>query len=243
LSPEYGPPRADTADLGEPVTEPIWLEPIVTDIQDDAQDPETKYVQRESIELAFVAALQHLPGTQRAVLILRDVLQFSAAEVAAHLDTTPVSVNSALQRARKSLGDRIPRNSQQAELAALGAEGRDELVEAFVTAWERADIAALLQLLTDDARFTMPPLRAWFLGRDDVGRFFTDRVFATSWRLIPLSVNAQLGFACYLREAGADTFRLGAVNALTLRDGKIAVINGFIDPDLYRHFGLPHELS
>jgi RNA polymerase sigma-70 factor (ECF subfamily) len=243
LSPEYGPPRADTADLGEPVTEPIWLEPIVTDIEDDAQDPEAKYVQRESIELAFVAAMQHLPGTQRAVLILRDVLQFSAAEVAAHLDTTPVSVNSALQRARKSLGDRIPRNSQQAELAALGAEGRDELVEAFVTAWERADIAALLQLLTDDARFTMPPLRAWFLGRDDVGRFFTDRVFATSWRLIPLSVNAQLGFACYSREAGADTFRLGAVNALTLRDGKIAAINGFIDPDLYRHVGMPHELS
>jgi RNA polymerase sigma-70 factor (ECF subfamily) len=242
LSPEYGPPRADTADLGEPVTEPIWLEPIVTDIE-DAQDPETTYVQRESIELAFVAAMQHLPGTQRAVLILRDVLQFSAAEVAAHLDTTPVSVNSALQRARKSLGERIPRDSQQAELATLGAEGRRELVEAFVTAWERADIAALLQLLTEDARFTMPPLPAWFLGRDDVCRFFTDRVFATSWRLIPLSVNAQLGFACYSREAGADTFRLGAVNAVTLRDGKIAAINGFIDPDLYRHFGLPHELS
>jgi RNA polymerase sigma-70 factor (ECF subfamily) len=243
LSPEYGPPRADTADLGEPVTEPIWLEPIVTDIEDDAQDPEAKYVQRESIELAFVAAMQHLPGTQRAVLILRDVLQFSAAEVAAHLDTTPVSVNSALQRARKSLGERIPRDSQQVELAALGAEGRRELVEAFVTAWERADIAALLQLLTEDARFTMPPLPAWFLGRDDVCRFFTDRVFATSWRLIPLSVNAQLGFACYSREAGADTFRLGAVNALTLRDGKIAAINGFIDPDLYRHVGMPHELS
>jgi RNA polymerase sigma-70 factor (ECF subfamily) len=243
LSPDYGPPRTDTADLGEPVTEPIWLEPIVTDIQDDDQDPETRYVQRESIELAFVAALQHLPGTQRAVLILRDVLQFSAAEVAAHLNTTPVSVNSALQRARKTLDERIPRGSQQAELAALGAEGRRELVEAFITAWERADIAALLQLLTEDARFTMPPLPAWFLGRDDVGRFFTDRVFAITWRLVPITLNAQLGFACYVREAGVDAFRLGAVNALTLRDGKIAVINGFIDPDLYGRLGLPDELS
>lgn len=242
LSPDYGPPRTDTADLGEPVTEPIWLEPIVTDFQDDAHDPESRYVQRESIELAFVAALQHLPGTQRAVLILRDVLQFSAAEVAAHLNTTPVSVNSALQRARKSLGERVPR-TQQAELAALGAKGRRELVEAFVTAWERADIAALLQLLTEDARFTMPPLPAWFLGRDDVGRFFTDRVFAITWRLVPITLNAQLGFACYVRDAGADAFRLGAVNALTLRDGKIAVINGFIDPHLYGYLGLPDEPS
>ena len=239
----YGPPRIDTADLGEPVTEPIWLEPIVTDLQADVQDPESRYVQRESIELAFVAALQHLPGTQRAVLILREVLQYSAAEVAELLDTTPASVNSALQRARKAVSERMPPRAQQAELAALGTEGRRELVEAFVTAWERADVAALLQLLTADARFTMPPLPAWFLGRDDVTRFFTDRVFAMPWRLVPITVNAQLGFACYVREAGADTFRLGAVNALTLRDGKIAVINGFIDPDLYRHLGLPDELS
>ncbi|HEX6337140.1 MAG TPA: sigma-70 family RNA polymerase sigma factor [Jiangellaceae bacterium] len=243
LSPDYGPARTDTADLGEPVTEPIWLEPIVTDLPADAHDPEARYVQRESIELAFVAALQYLPGTQRAVLILRDVLKFSAAEVAELLGTTPASVNSALQRARKAVGERIPPRTQQAELDALGAEGRHELVEAFVTAWERSDVAALLQLLTEDARFTMPPMPAWFLGRDDVARFFTDRVFATPWRLAPITVNAQLGFACYAREADADTFRLGAVNALTLRHGKIAAINGFIDPDLYRHLGLPGELS
>lgn len=242
LSPDYGPPCTDTADLGEPVTDPIWLEPIVTDPQTDTEDPETRYIQRESIELAFVAALQHLPGTQRAVLILRDVLQFSAAEVAAHLNTTPASVNSALQRARKAVSERVPGRSQQAELATLGEAGQRQLVDAFVTAWERADVSALLRLLTDDARFTMPPLPAWFLGREDVGRFFADRVFATPWRLVPMTVNAQLGFACYVRDANDQPFRPGAVNALTLRAGKVAVISGFIDPDLYRHLGLPPQL-
>lgn len=245
LSPDYGPPRTDTADLGEPVTGPVWLEPITTEGLADVRDadPETRYVQRESVELAFIAALQNLPGTQRAVLILRDVLQFSAAEVAELLDTTPASVNSALQRARRAVDERIPRTTQQVELARLGADGQRDLVDAFVTAWEQADIAGLLRLLTEDARFTMPPLPAWFLGREHVGQFFTDRVFALQWRLVPIAVNAQLGFACYVREAGADTFRLGAVNALTLRDGRIAAISAFIDPELYLQLELPLELS
>jgi hypothetical protein len=123
------------------------------------------------VELAFVAALQHLPGTQRAVLILREELEFSAAEVAGILDTTPASVDSALQRARKTVDQRVPRTAQQVELDALGSDGRRELVDAFVAAWERADVAALLELLAEDARFTMPPLPAWFLGRDDIGRW------------------------------------------------------------------------
>jgi len=129
--------------------------------------------------LAFVAALQHLSGTQRAVLILREVLEFPAAEVARILDTTPASVNSALQRARTAVDQRVAGATQQAELEALGTDGRRELVDAFVTAWERADVAALLDLLADDAQFTMPPLPAWFQGREDVGRFLAERVFAT----------------------------------------------------------------
>ncbi len=245
LSPDYGPPHVDTANLGEPVSEPIWLEPIQEySIVDERHEtgPEATYVQRESVELAFIAALQHLPGTQRAVLILREVLQFSAAEVADLLDTTPASVNSALQRARKAVDERVPRTTQRLELARLGADGQRELVDAFVTAWERADIPALLELLAEDARFTMPPLPAWFLGRDDVHRFFADRMFAYTWRLTPLSVNGQLGFACYSREAKAEPFRLGAVNVLTLRNGEIAEITGFLDPDLLQCLGLPPEL-
>ena len=240
LSSDYGPPRRGTDDLGAPVPGSVWIEPFADDeAAPGDQDPAARYGRRESIELAFVAALQHLPGTQRAALILRDVLDFSATEAARILDTTLASLNSALQRARKSVEERIPPLSQQAELRALGNEGREALVAAFVTAWEGADVDALLRLLTDDARFTMPPLPAWFDGRQDVGRFFRERVFATPWRLAPLWVNGQLGFACYVRQPGAERFQLGAVNALGLRGGQVAWIAGFLDPAMYQGLVVP----
>jgi RNA polymerase sigma-70 factor (TIGR02960 family) len=236
LTPDYGPPRTDTADLGAPVSGPIWLEPWLDDepaADPHEADPAIRSVRRETVELAFVAALQHLPGTQRAVLLLRDVLEFSAAETATILDTTPASVNSALQRARKAIGERAPDISQAVELDALGDDGQRELVEAFMSAWEAADIEGLTALLTDDARFSMPPLPAWFDGRAAVARFFAERVFATPWRLVPIRINGQPGFACYLREPGAADFRLGAVNALTLRGGRISAITGFLDPAMH----------
>jgi RNA polymerase sigma-70 factor (TIGR02960 family) len=237
LSTDHGPPRRDTDDLGEPVAGPVWLEPWLDDEpagEPGGGDPAASYVRRESVELAFVAALQHLPGTQRAVLILREVLEFSAAEVARILETTPASVNSALQRARRAVERRVPRTAQRAELDALGADGRRQLVDAFVSAWERADLPALLDLLAEDVRFAMPPLPAWFSGLEDVGRFFAERVFATPWRLVPLRANGQLGFACYVLEPGADRFRLGAINLLSLRAGRIVEIAGFLDPDVHR---------
>ena len=190
-----------------------------------------------------MAALQHLPGSQRAVLILRDVLEYSATEVATMLDTTPTSVHSSLQRARKSVVDRIPPVDQHTELEDLGADGRQELVEQFVSAWERADLAALVELLAEDARFTMPPLPAWFLGRQDVGRFFAERVFALTWHLQPTHANGQLSFACYQAARDDDVLTLGAINVLTLRDGRIAEIAGFLDPEVHRHFALPTTWS
>jgi RNA polymerase sigma-70 factor (TIGR02960 family) len=141
LAADYGPAAAPQDELGEPVVEPVWVEPYPDDrlgLEDGSAAPEARYELRESVELAFVAALQHLPPTQRAVLILREVLGFSAAEVAGILDTTPASVNSALQRARKAVDQRVPRTAQRAELDALGADGRRDLVDAFVTAWEWA---------------------------------------------------------------------------------------------------------
>jgi len=250
LSPEYGPPCSDTADLGEPVLEPIWLEPWVEaaawakeepDPAAAPADPEARALRRESLELAFIAALQHLPGTQRAALLSSEVLELSTAEIAELLDTTVAAVNSALQRARKTLGERAP-GPQQAELASLGEAGQRALVRDFVHAWESADLGALLQLLTEDARFVMPPLAAWFDGRQNVGKFFGERVFATPWRLLPLCVNGQLGFACYSMQPGTSEFRLSAVNALSLRAGRIAEIDGFLDPAVHGRFGLPAVL-
>jgi RNA polymerase sigma-70 factor (TIGR02960 family) len=241
LSFDHGPARSDTHDLGEPVTGPVWLEPWPDEPATEEPDPAAAYLRRESVELAFVAALQHLPGTQRAVLLLREVLGFSAAEVAGILDTSPASVNSALQRARATVARRVPPRTQQAELAALGPEGRRRLVDAFVTAWERADVPALLDLLAADARFTMPPLPAWFDGRGDVGRFLAERMFATPWRLAPITANGQPGFACY--QGDGERFRLGAVNLLSLRDGRITWIAGFLDPQVHRHFPVPPERS
>ena len=212
LSPDYGPPRQDTAELGEPVIGPVWLEPWPDDVPADEPGPAASYLRREGVELAFVAALQHLPSIQRAVLILREVLEYPAAEVAQILDITPAAVNSALQRARRAVEERVPPVTQQAELAALGADGQRELVDAFVAAWERADLDALQTLLADDVRFTMPPLPAWFDGREDVGRFLAERVFATAWRLVPIRANGQPAFACYQQNPDDHRFRLGAIN-------------------------------
>jgi RNA polymerase sigma-70 factor (TIGR02960 family) len=246
LSPDHGPARQDPSDLGEVVPGPVWLEPWPDDERvGDAGtgDPAARYLERESIELAFLAALQHLPGTQRAALILRDVLAFSAAETAQILDTTSASVNSALQRARKTVGQRVTGRSQRAELADLGSAGQRALVASFVHAWQNADVTALLDLLTEDAQFAMPPLPAWFHGKDDMRRFFAERMFAASWRLVPVMANGQLAFACYTREAAADVFRLGAINVVTVRAGKISQAMGFLDPAAHRPFGLPTELD
>ena len=235
LSPDYGPPRESTDDLGEPVAGPVWLEPW-------PDDPAEAFDRREGVELAFVAALQHLPGTQRAVLIMREVLGFSAAEVAEALETTPASVNSAMQRARRTVDERMPGSSQAVELAALGEEGVRGLVDAFVAAWEHADVPALLELLTEDARFTMPPLPAWFEGRRAVGRFLRERVFESRWKLVAMRCNGQPAFACYQQRPGEAGFRLGALNLLRLREGRVAEISGFVDPELLTSLGIASEL-
>lgn len=240
LSWDHGPARSPGDDLGAPVTEPIWLEPLPDDIpatRPDDADPASAYGRKESVELAYVAALQHLPANQRAALILREVLAFSAAEVADLLDTSTQSVNSALQRARKTVAGRVPARSQQDE--RLTAEQRG-VVDAFVSAFERADVPALVQLLADDVRFTMPPLPAWFDGRDDVVGFFAQRVFATAWRATRTEVNGQPAVACY-QDIG-DTFSLGAVNVLSFRDGEISWIASFLDPAVLPRFGLPAQL-
>lgn len=240
LSSERSPAWSDVHDLGEYAEEPLWLEPYPS----DASDPAATYQQRENVELAFVAALQNLPPNQRAVLILREVLEFSAAEVAEALDTTVASVNSAGQRARKAVDRRIVAGSQEAELRALGAEGQQDLIAAFVAAWARADVDGILDMLADDVRFAMPPFPAWFVGRTHVGQFLSERTFARAWRLRPIVANGQLAFACYANvpETSPARFELRVIDVVTLRDGRIAEMNAFLDPAVHRWFGLPSEL-
>lgn len=234
LSPDYGPSWQTTDNLGEFVTRPIWLEPWP-----DEADPADRYARRETVELAYVAALQHLPATQRAVLILRDVLAYSAAETADLLDTTVASANSALQRARKTVAERIPPVSQQQELADLGAERRRELVDAFVAAWERSDIEAIVAMLTTDARMSMPPLPAWYDGIENV-RIWAVSACAITWRMTVHSANGQPALACYERHDDGR-FMLGAFMLLSFRDGRISELTAFLDPEIHRAFELPAE--
>ena len=226
---DRAPARLDNA--VEPMLEDVpWLAPYPVAL-------DATFEQRETLELAFVAALQHLPPSQRATLVLRDVLEFSAAETAELLDTSVPAVNSALQRAKLTVKERVPPVSQQATLAQLPDAARQSLVRAYVDAWAQQDAAALVALLTEDARFTMPPIPSWFDGREAVVRFFTEPVFRTPWHLLPVWASGQLAFAAY---QGPD-FRLGALNVVALRGDKIAEITGFLDPAVHAFFSLPQR--
>jgi RNA polymerase sigma-70 factor (ECF subfamily) len=229
LSADYQRAASGT-DIEAVLLEPIWLEPY-------PDDPEARVEQREQIELAFVAALQHLPGTQRAALLVRDVLGFSAEETAELLEVTVATVNSALQRARASIAERVPARSQQATLRDLGEPAQRALVASFVSAWERADVDALLALLASDARFMMPPIPTWFDGIDAIRGFVAERMFQTPWHLVPMRANGQLAFACYQGPA----FRLGAFAVVTVRGQAIAQICGFLDPAVHARFSIPTD--
>jgi RNA polymerase sigma-70 factor (ECF subfamily) len=238
---DYAPAADPQLGPGEPIVESVWVEPYADErlgVEDGYAAPEARYEQRESIELAFIAALQHLPPNQRAVLILREVLGYSAKEVADTLDTTVASVNSALQRARASVEERLPEQSQQATLRTLGDEGLSEVVGRYVDAWDRGDVDAVVAMLTEDATFSMPPLRTWFGGRDAIRVFLAGWPLSGLWRWRHLAVraNGQPALAFYAWDPEANTFLPFALNVLTLRDERISDVTAFItrsaeDPD------------
>jgi RNA polymerase sigma-70 factor (ECF subfamily) len=245
---DYGPAADPHDGPGRPIVESVWVEPYPDErlVLDDAlAGPEARYEQRESIELAFIAALQHLPARQRAVLILRDVLGFSAREVAQALDTTPGSVDSALQRAHKTVDERLPDQSQQAALRALDDERLREIVDEFVAAWERADVDAVVALLADDAAMTMPPLPTWYQGREAIAAFLRGWPLADTarWRIVPTRANGQLAFGHYTWDADTEAFIPEAITVLTLGGAKIAEITAFLTPDAFERFGLPDKIE
>jgi len=245
---DYGPAADPHDPLAQPLLDSVWLEPypdIGIELEDRLTSPEARYEQRESIELAFVAALQHIPARQRAVLILRDVLGFSAREVAATLEMTPAAVDTALQRAHKTVDDRLPARSQQATLQALGDERLREIVDRFIEAWERADVGSVVAMLAHDATITMPPRPTWYRGRDAVASFLGAVALAagTRWRLLPVKANGQLAFGEYRWNETTQCFIAEAVTVLTIADALIADITAFRRPDLFAHFGLPEQLE
>lgn len=227
--------RALPTDLAPdtPVTETVWLQPWPSS--------ETDYLARESVELAFVATLQHLGARQRAVLLLREVLDFSAREVADLLETTVASVNSALQRARRTVNENTVGITQQATLRLLGEDTVRELAERYAAAWERGDIEAIVGMLTEDAKYSMPPLPAWYHGRDAIRAFLAEPL-STRWRFLPTRANGQLAFGTYLWHPERAAYVPGGLDLLTLRGSRIAEVVSFLNAD-FSTFGLPDELG
>ena len=243
---DYGPPSAPAAGAGEPLIESVWVEPYPDEalgLPDGYASPDARYEQREAVELAFVAALQHLPATQRAVLVLREVLGFSAREVAESLDTTVASVNSALQRARKAVAERLPERSQQATLRSLGDGRMRTLVEAYLEAWGRADVEALSALLADDAVFSMPPWPIWWRGGETIAGFSTTAQGACPrTRRIATRANGQLAMAAYGLDAETGSYTASAIDVFTFEGAAIKEITAFVTPEIFPRFGLPPAL-
>jgi RNA polymerase sigma-70 factor (ECF subfamily) len=235
---DFGPAADPHDGLGAPLPETEWIDPY----PDAALGPAARYEQREGIELAFIAALQRLPARQRAVLILRDVLGFSGAEVAETLETTAASVYSALQRAHKTLEEHLPAQSQQAALSAMDDEALRGLIDGFVAAFERNDVDALVELLAEDARLTMPPYPTWYQGRDTMIEFLRSRPLSEGmrWRMVPVQSNGQLAFAEYLWDGNG--FRGHSLSVLRLDGGRIDELCVFLNEESLSWFGLPERL-
>ena len=227
--------------------ERTWVEPypdvLLEGLGDTAPGPAGRYEARESIELAFIVALQHLPPRQRAALVLRDVLGFRTAEVAELLDTGEASVKGALQRARASLRTRLPAADRE-RAPRPDSAGERRLVGRVADAVEGGDVDEIVAMLTDDARLTMPPQPLEYQGHDAIGAFlrYREDVRGTPLRVVPTRANTQPAFGCYLPDAQAAIARPRGLFVLALEAGAVAAITWFADTGVFRHFGLPRTL-
>ncbi|MGI8651779.1 MAG: sigma-70 family RNA polymerase sigma factor [Geodermatophilaceae bacterium] len=231
------------ASLGEPLPEYSWVGPIPDDRVLPADgDPADLAVARESIRLAFVAALQHLPPRQRAVLILRDVLRWRATEVAGLLDTTVTSVNSALQRARTTLSDLSLGDTDPSPPVE---DAHRELLERYVDTFERYDIDAFVALLHEDAIQSMPPYAIWLYGPEDIGTWMLGPgIGCRDGRLLPLTVNGRPGFATYRRSESGSGHEPFSIHVLDFRGDRVSCITVFLDTEtLFPLFGVPLHLA
>ena len=243
---DYGPPSDPHDGPGEPLVESVWIEPYPDQplgLADGVIGPDARYEQRESVELAFIAALQYLPANQRAALVLREVLGFSARESADMLQTSVQSVNSALQRARKTVEARVPAQSQQATLRQLGDEKLTEIVEGYMEAMASCDVDRVRAMLAEDAQWAMPPAATWYDGPDLVDFLHVGPLSgAWKWRHVATQANGQPAVAAYTWFEEGGHYRPFALDVLTLDpDGRIREITSFItrtidlpDPEAFR---------
>ena len=249
-----GSRRPRTADPTEVVMPPptrigdaMWLQPypdaLLDGVPDGAAGPDARYELKESVSLAFLAAVQALVPRQRAVLLLRDVLGYRAAEVAGMLDTTEQSVNSALKRARAALRARLPERDRDRAALPTSAQERDRAAR-FAEAFERRDVPAVVALLTDDAWLTMPPLPLEYQGHAEIARFLTTVCYRDGrrYRLVPTRANGQPAFGCYVVDGHSSVAHAHGLMVLTVAAGGISMLTRFTDNSVMPAFGFPRTL-
>ena len=221
---------------GAPVDEVAWLEPYPARPAPDDVGPEARYEATEAMQLAFIALLQHLPGRQRAALVLRDVLGFPAADAAAMLGLSVPALNSALQRARARVGERLP---------PTGAADADvaRTAKLYVRAWEQGDVDAIVALLSADARYSMPPLPQWFQGHDDIRAFILDGPIHLRWRFVTGRANEQVAFGTYAWVDERGTYVAFSLDLVRVHGGLITEVVSFLTPEIFGRFGFPAEVS
>jgi RNA polymerase sigma-70 factor (TIGR02960 family) len=234
----------DLSPSGAPLAEAGWLEPYPDHRLGWTAElsPEARVIALESVELAFVASLQHLSALQRAVLLLRDVLGFAARETAEQLEITVAAANSALQRARKTLDTLLPDATQQATLDTMGEATRRELARRYMAAWEAGDVDAIVAMLADDAKYSMPPVPEWYGGRESIRTFLIEGPLTRRWRFLPAQANGQLAFGTYMWDEEKGVYVAAGLDLLAFDGTRIAEVVSFLEAALPA-FGLPAELA
>ena len=239
------PPADPSIPPQAPMNEQVWIQPYSDELLAPVEaSPEARYESRESISFAFMIALQDLPPRQRCALILGDVLDWQAAEIAETLDVSVSAVNSLLHRARSILKQRYPRES--AEKTHLTEERQKQLLERYLHAWETADIDGIVSMLIEEAAFPMPPLPSWYQGRAAIRAFLMVTSLAGDaagrWRLLPIYANGLPGFAFYLREENTRMYLPFALQVLSFEGELLSTVTTFGTPELFPAFSLPASL-
>ncbi len=226
-----------------------WLQPypdrLLDEIASSESQPDSLVIARETIELAYLAAIQYLPPRQRAILILRDALGWSAKETAGLLDETVAAVNSALNRARSMMRKRLPRQRLEWSAAAEPTNAEREVLERYMHATDRADVAALTALLREEALLTMPPFPTWFLGREEIANAFALAIdpnlptYQGQFRTVATAANRQPALAAYVRHPGESEYRALGLDVLRLEGDQVIEITRFVTADMFAAFGLP----